>query len=82
MKTSTFVSRGQTHLPVCVEVRIEGDGTSTRGAEVDERRDCGIVLREETVELKTSVRVRRVSWTGDEYSNQIQAVLVMSEEDR
>ena len=65
-----------------LEVRNEGDGTSTRGAELDERRDCRIVLREQTVEFETSVRVRRVSRTGDESSDQIQAVLVLSEEDR
>ena len=76
------VQEGHAHLPVCGEVRIEGDRTSTRGAELDERRDRGIVLREETVELETSVRVRRVSPKGDESSDQIQAVLVLSEEDR
>ena len=65
-----------------LEVRNEGDGTSTCGAELDERRDCRIFLREQTVEFETSVRVRRVSRTGDESSDQIQAVLVLSEEDR
>ena len=76
------VQEGQPHLPVCVEVQIEGNSTSTCGAELDERKDCGIVLREETVELETSVRVRRVSRTVDESSDQIQAVLVLSEKDR
>ena len=48
------VQEGHTQLLVCVEVRIEGDGTSTRDAELDERKHCGIVPREETVELETS----------------------------
>ena len=78
----------EAHLAVRVQVGIEADHAIASRLQVDERRHCRVVRRDEDVELEETKAVRglaravaRVGRAGEEHLERVHARLVLARKD-